>query len=128
MILHRLSDHTKYNYTTAVAGGALSALKVVVVSTTTTKAVYASRTTANHSNRSLGLTTHAAASNTNVTILTEGEWSDAGWAWNVNSPIFLNTNGDMTQVSPASGFVTIVARPVTATKIVFGLHQAIKLA
>ena len=59
-------------------------------------------------------------------VLLNGIITDTGWAWTVGGPMYVNTAGTMTQVSPsgAGDFVQAVGIALTATTVYFNPNQA----
>lgn len=91
-------------------------------------AIYADSTNLAHANKVLGMTVGAAILGANVTIQNSGEHTEPSWAWTLDVPIWLGSNGLMTQVQPTTGFNLIVAFPVTPTKIVIALREPFVLS
>jgi len=91
----------------AVAGEALSALRVVYADPTDGRVYYADKGTAAHGGRVLGLTLAAAAAGDEVAVQTQGRAQDAGWDWDTAAApgLFLGSAGAITQGAPATGFV-----------------------
>ncbi len=73
----------------------------------------------------IGMTQAAALAGAVVPILTFGVIELGGWAWNAKKPLFLGNHGLMIQVPPESGFVLVVAYPVTQTKILIKVETPI---
>lgn len=100
---------------TLIAGQNLSALRVVTMDAGG-QAIYASNTTLANATV-LGVTTTAATAGTSVTIATSGLITDNSWTW-TKGPVFLGTNGTLTQIAPSNGAVLVnVARALTPTTI-----------
>jgi hypothetical protein len=111
---------------TCVAGEALGGHRVVVLNADA-EAVYASNVVPEHLHKVLGLTTGAVLLGAEATVQTGGEMTEPTWAWTLDAPIFLGANGLLTQTTPASGFMLVVAFPVTATKIFIKLREPLAL-
>lgn len=107
------------------AGEALGGQRVVVARNG--KAFHASAADLGHADLVLGVTTGAAVSGASVEVLAQGEMTEAAWAWTLNTPIFLGTNGLMTQTPPASGVWVVVAVPITPTRIAIGIKNSVLL-
>ena len=108
------------------AGEALGGHRVVVLNAAAA-AVYASNAVPEHLHKVLGMTTGAVILGAEVTVQTGGEMVEPTWAWTLDAPIFLGTNGLLTQTEPTTGFSLVVAFPVTATKIFIKLREPLAL-
>ena len=108
------------------AGEALGGHRVVVLNEAA-EAVYASNAVPEHLHKVLGLTTGAVIIGAAATVQTGGEMTEPTWAWTLDAPIFLGVDGLLTQTPPASGFLLVVAFPVTATKIFIKLREPLAL-
>lgn len=109
---------------TLIAGQNLSALRVVTMDAGG-QAIYASNTTLANATV-LGVTTTSATAGTSVTIATSGLITDGNWTW-TKGPVFLGTNGAITQVAPTGGAVLVhVGRALNATTIIIDTDITIK--
>ena len=108
------------------AGEALGGHRVVVLNASA-EAMYASNAVPEHLHKVLGLTTGAVILGAEATVQTGGEMTEPTWAWALDAPIFLGANGLLTQTPPVSGFLLVVAFPVTATKIFIKLREPLAL-
>ena len=108
------------------AGEALGGHRVVVLNAAA-EAVYASNAVPEHLHKVLGLTTGAVILGAEATVQTGGEMIEPTWAWALDAPIFLGVDGLLTQIPPASGFMLVVAFPVTATQIFIKLREPLAL-
>ena len=108
------------------AGEALGGHRVVVLNASA-EAVYASNAVPEHLHKVLGLTTGAVILGAAATVQTGGEMTEPTWAWTLDAPIFLGENGLLTQTPPDSGFMLVVAFPVTETKIFIKLREPLAL-
>lgn len=93
----------------------------------TVEGYYASKDTASDKFKVLGITTGAVSIGATATVTTYGEITDSAWAWTVGSPIFLNTNGTLTQTPITSGFSLIIGKPMSATSMFVDISQLITL-
>jgi hypothetical protein len=66
----------------------------------------------------LGLTTSSASLGELVEVQITGTQTEPSWAWNVGLPVFVGTNGVLTQTPPTSGQTLIVGWAATPTKVV----------
>lgn len=108
-----------------VASTALGGHRVVVLNASE-QLEYADNTNLTHADKVLGLTTGAVGSGSTVAIRYLGEMVEPSWSWTLNSPIFLGTNGLLTQTRPTApgSFVLQVAFPISATKVFIDIKQA----
>jgi hypothetical protein len=88
---------------------------------------YASKDNIQHANKVLGITLNAANLNEELIIRFAGVIEDISWTWNWLLPIFLSTNGLMTQTPPATGTSLVVATPLTPTTILISIKEPIIL-
>lgn len=109
------------------AGVALSGHRMVVLDAAE-QAIYADKDTPAHAGKVLGMTTGAAALGDIATIQTGGEMTEPSWAWTLDTPVWLGSNGLLTQTAPASGFSLIIGFPITATKMFVDLREPIFLS
>jgi hypothetical protein len=114
-----------------IADSAIGGHRIVVTSPVSDDDVlYASNTTANHANLVLGITLNAASAGGMLEIVRVGEVSEPTWNWTLGAPIFLGTEGLMTQtppVNPTALFSLVVAFPITPTKIYVSIREPIYL-
>jgi len=111
---------------TYTAGVNLSGHRMVVLDDSAL-VIYADITVAAHVSKVVGMTTGAAMAGADATIQTGGELIEPSWSWTLNIPIWLSTDGLLTQVAPVSGFSLIVGFPITATKIFISIREPIFL-
>ena len=93
----------------------------------TVEGYYASKDTATDKNKVLGMTTGAVSSGGEATVQVSGFIEESSWNWNVNLPVFLSTNGQLTQSAITSGFSLIVGKPRTATNMFISISEPIIL-
>jgi hypothetical protein len=94
----------------------------------TVEGYYASKDTANDKFKVLGMTTGAVSSASEATVQISGEITNSGWSFTVGTPVFLSTNGHITQTAPTDGFRLIVGKPKTATTLFLELSEPITTA
>ena len=111
--------------TSATAGVDLGGQRVVVISSG--NAVYADNTDSTHTNKVLGITTGAATNGQSVMIQSHGEMVEPSWTWTLNQPVFLSTNGLLTQTPPTTGFSQIVGFPTSATSLFINIREPLTL-
>lgn len=92
--------------------------------------IYADATIAEHANLVIGLTLNAANAGDSIEVVFYGEVIEPTWAWTLGLPIFLATDGTLTQTAPTSGvadFSLVVGFPITPTKIFVNFREPIFL-
>jgi hypothetical protein len=77
---------------------------------------YADNTTLAHAGKVIGITTGAVVSGSSTTIQVAGELEESTWSWSPG-PVYLSTNGLLTQTPPATGFLQKIGTAITSTKI-----------
>jgi hypothetical protein len=102
--------------TTATASSNLSALRAVILDNAGQFA-YADSGTPSHAYRVAGILPYAVPQDAEGVAYRLGEISDAVWNWIRGSPIFLGTNGQLTQTPPTTGFLLVLAQPISPTVI-----------
>ena len=60
-----------------------------------------------------------------VQVQTYGELTDAQWAWTPNLPLFVGTDGTLTQTEPATGYFLRVGEAISATSIMVRIEPPI---
>lgn len=93
----------------------------------TVEGFYASKDTATDKNKVLGMTTGAASIGSEATVQVSGFIEESSWNWDVDLPVFLSTNGQLTQSAITSGFSLIVGKPRTATNMFISISEPIIL-
>ena len=93
----------------------------------TVEGYYASKGTPTDKNKVLGMTTGAVSSGGEATVQVSGFIEESSWNWNVDLPVFLSTNGQLTQSAITSGFSLIVGKPRTATNMFISISEPIIL-
>lgn len=89
---------------------------------------YADTTNSAHINRVVGITTSAVTIGQTVNYVREGVITEPSWVWNTTLPIWLSTNGLMTQSpSNTTGFAMIVGMPISSTSMYVSLKTPILL-
>ncbi len=106
-------------------GESIGALRVVCLLTDGLR--LADSATVSHAFRLVGLSLSATASGALQTPLLEGIVKDAAWNWNPSIPLWLGTNGQMTQTSPTTGFLVQVATAIAPDQIYFQIQEPILL-
>lgn len=99
----------------------------VVVAVGETGCDYADKQDESHCDRVVGITTNAAAQNGICIIAQKGDITHSSWNWQVNEPVFVGSNGLLTQTPPSTGFHQQFAVALTATTLYIDIHPAILL-
>lgn len=108
------------NTATVTAAEALGGHRVVTVAGN-----YASKDNAADKFKILGVTQGAVSNGATATVTTYGTMTESSWNWTEGSPVFLSTNGLLTQTPPTSGFRIIIGRPQTATTLFVDISEPI---
>lgn len=108
------------------AGAALGGHRIVILNANS-EAIYASNLDPTHLHKVLGLTTGAVSIGSPATIRVSGEITESTWTWTLNQPIFLGIDGLITQTGPTTGFLVIIAFPITPTKVFIRIQEAVNL-
>lgn len=91
-------------------------------------AVYASNDVPADALSVLGLTLGAAVLGDPIDVQRMGEVTEPSWTWSLDQPVYLGTNGGLTQTAPsapAAAFQLIVGFPVSATTLFVSLREPI---
>jgi hypothetical protein len=111
--------------TSKPAGEDLGQGKIVAVSGNTF--VLADNDVIAHVNAIVGITLSATLTGNTAQVLQIGKVTNNTWSWTPDQPLFVGSNGDMTQTPPATGFVQVVGVAVTATEINFEIKTPVVL-
>jgi hypothetical protein len=111
---------------TKVAGESLGGHRVAIIDSDN-KAYYADRTNLAHMYKVVGITRGASNSGDNVEIQTYGLMTEQSWNWIAGQPVFLDTNGLLTQIPPTNGFLLVIAEALTSTDIFISIKNPIVL-
>ncbi len=111
------------NIIKATAGPNLSGHRVVYAASGAMN--YADSNTQSHATLAVGITTNAASSGAPVYVQTSGEMEEPSFTFTPNQPIYLGSNGALTQAVPTSGFILQVAVAMTATRIAISIKTPI---
>jgi len=112
---------------TLIARDDTNAYKVVVIDPVTGKFIVADHTDLDHADNIVGIILQSVLADGGSAVVTSGIVQNHTWSWSVQSPIFLSTNGDMTQTPPGSGFVVRIGTPLQATVMVVDIGPSIIL-
>lgn len=88
---------------------------------------YADNTNLDHLGKVLGVTTSAITAGNEVKIVRGGLINFEGWSWDVDLPVYLATNGLLTQNPASSGFSQIIGFAESPTGLFVNLREPILL-
>lgn len=108
------------------AGAILSALKCVTVTSPNT-VIYANNNIDLSSSTVFGITIVAAQANESTQVKTYGVLRDSSFNWPVNTQLYLNTSGALTDTAPLAGFRTLVATSQGSGAIFINIQEPITL-
>ena len=112
---------------TMIAETNLNGLRVVASSDNFIgQAVYADHNDVSQSTKVLGITRGAVLAGNSVEVIDGGSINDPSWSW-TDGPLFLGVNGLLTQTAPSVGFVLMVGKAVSATRISLNIDRPIIL-
>ena len=121
-----LPEEVQNYYTYKNAAYAIGGNRLVVVNSSD-QIIYADKNIAGHAAKVLGITTGAVELGARVKIQTNGMMQEPSWSWTLDAAIYLGNNGLLTQVAPTTGFICVVAFPITATSIFIKINPSINL-
>lgn len=108
------------------AGAILSALKCVTVTSPNT-VIYANNNIDLSSATVFGITIVAAQANESTQVKTYGVLRDSSFSWSVNTQLYLDINGSLTDTAPITGFRTLVATSHGVGAIFINIQEPITL-
>lgn len=111
---------------TAIALGALGGHRVALLNAGGS-ASYADCATLAHMGRVAGVTKGASAAGGDVTIVRSGALSEPSWTWTTGSPVFLGSEGRLTQTPPQGGFLQVIGLALSATELFINPREPIRL-
>jgi len=88
---------------------------------------YASNDDADDKFNVLGVTQGAVISGATATVTTYGVMTESSWNWTAGLPVFLSTNGQLTQTPPTTGFRLIIGRAKNATTLFVDISEPITM-
>jgi hypothetical protein len=106
------------------ADGNIGGQRVVIANTDGTIS-YADNENLSHLGRVLGVTAGAGNDGDDVLVIREGLISFSGWSWNTSLPIYLASNGLLSQNVATSGFSQIVGFAESPTDLYVNLREPI---
>lgn len=117
---------TNYSKILITAGATLSANKVVRPDAAG-KMIYADKDTLADMYKIVGITITSIIEDATGYIIIEGQVDNDTWSWTIGNPIYLGNTGDLTQTVPTTGFLMVVGRAVSGTKIIWAPESPIEL-
>lgn len=112
---------------TKTASAAIGGHRVVVASGADGVLV-ADPSDATHIHRVIGITEGAAVLGDGIDVRFAGEMTEGSWSWTPDAPIYAGAAGVLTQTPPSGAWLRIVAVAITATRIVVGLREPVRLS
>lgn len=112
---------------TKTAGAAIGGHRVVVASGAS-EALLADPSDVSHLHRVIGITEGAAVLGDDINVRFAGEMTEGSWSWTPDAPIYAGAAGVLTQTPPSGAWLRIVAVAITATRIVVGLREPVRLS
>lgn len=109
---------------TAIADQALGGHRVIKV--TPTGCDYADSSNLSDFGKVIGITDSAFSGGASVTIFSQKLITEPSWNFALG-PVFLSTNGTLTQVAPTSGFIQQVGVALSPTELLINLYPPIKV-
>ena len=88
---------------------------------------YASCDDTTHFGRVVGVTTQAAEPGAPCNVQNFDRIVEGTWSWTPGEPVFLGTNGALTQTAPTAGFLMVVGFAISATVLFVSLRDPILL-
>lgn len=111
-----------------IASGAIGGHRVVVTNGDGTCS-YADASNVAHKMRIVGISSSAAIDGADVIIVTLGKIIETSWNWTIGEPVFVGTNGLLTQTAPTTpSFQHIIGVAIDADTIFVQQNQPIILA
>jgi hypothetical protein len=112
-------NHNTYEIETyATTGIPLDVIDVYkIVTSVLSKLVHADNLNLAHETQVLGISLNSGMVLDTVSVLTTGSVTHALWNWTPDIPLFLGTDGQMTETRPATGFLLQVAHTISPTEI-----------
>jgi len=106
------------------ASGSIGGQRAVIANTDGTIS-YADTQNLSHLGRVLGISAGAGNDGDDVLVIREGLISFSGWAWDTSLPVYLATNGLLSQNASTSGFSQIVGFAESPTDLYVNLREPI---
>jgi hypothetical protein len=107
MPTRKITNNEAPSVTTYLSDKPLSGHRLVVIESNG-RIDYASRLSPTHPGRIIGLSLNAASMNDNVQVQRAGRVVEPSWSWKVSKPLWLDIDGQLTQVRPTNGFILVV--------------------
>lgn len=107
MPTRKITNNEAPSVTTYLSKRALSGHRLVVIEPGG-RVDYASRIDSSHPGRIIGLSLNAATAQDQVQVQRAGRVLEPSWAWRVSKPLWLDIDGQLTQIRPTEGFILVV--------------------
>jgi len=111
---------------TKIASTSIGGHRVVIASGSSGAAI-ADKDTPDHMHRVIGITKGAANSGSQVEIAGAGEMTEPSWSWSVG-PVWLGSNGLMTQTPPTTGFLLMIGTAIAPTVLMIKIGAPISVS
>ncbi len=121
-----LEELAKEKYIILTAGENISALRVITVNTDG-EGIYADSSTVNHANLIAGISYTAGLEGESIKVIHQGKVKDSFFSFDMTKPIFLGSNGVLTQTPPTSGIAVIIGSPVAVDTLILRIQGSIVL-
>lgn len=90
--------------------------------------IKADNTNSDHIGRVIGVTTQAISLGATGYVQTYGALTEPTWTWTMGTPVYLSTNGVLTQTPPSTGFSIRIGIPEDTTTLFVRIGEPIQLA
>lgn len=109
------------------AGETISALRILS-NNDFGKAVYTDPTDPDSIRKIIGMSVSAGAIDSQIKMLSYGKHIDGGLSLDINLPLFLGTNGTITQVAPVAGSSVVLGHAQSTNTLFLDIKRPIILA
>ena len=109
-----------------IAGEVIPTTYKVVITSTSGDVFVADSSDQTHMNFVTGIAINAAGAAGIVMVQRRGRLTEGTWSWVMGKSIFFDSNGELTQTPPTTGFWMILGRPLTPTTIEVNLETPVK--
>lgn len=118
-----------FDYSAPLSSGEVSSLTVVSLSSladiSATKVVTAGLSIADKDTnpRAIGILKNAVMTGELGNVVIDGEFDDSSFSFTVGQPVFLGSNGGLTQTPPTSGWLVVVGTAIKTTALKLELQS-----
>lgn len=113
------------SYITRTAGTTISGQRAVIIRNNLV--YYASTTDLSSAFAVTGISLNSALAGDMVEIVVYGEVEFSFWNWEVGKFVYVGQDGHLTQEAPTSGYVLIIARAISSTRLFVNIQTPILL-